>query len=73
MRCRLSRKPERFEVVYHLLSLKHNTRLRVKVETDEATPVPPSSGIYSTAGWFERECWDLFGVASRTTPIFAVS
>ena len=55
-------RPERFEVVYHLLSLRHNTRLRVKVQTDEATPVPTVSGVYSAAGWFEREVFDMYGV-----------
>ena len=53
---------ERFEVVYNLLSLKHNLRLCVKVTTDEATPVPSAVSVYSTANWFEREVWDLFGV-----------
>ncbi len=53
---------ERFEVVYHLLSLRHNLRLRVKVATDEDTPVPTVTSVYSTAGWFEREAWDLFGI-----------
>ena len=52
----------RFEVVYHLLSLTHNTRIRVKVDTDETTPVPSATGVYSSAGWFEREAWDLFGI-----------
>jgi NADH-quinone oxidoreductase subunit C len=61
-------KPERFEVVYNLLSLKHNWRLRVKVETDEATPVPSVTSIYSAAGWFERECWDLYGIAFSNNP-----
>ncbi|MDD5585576.1 MAG: NADH-quinone oxidoreductase subunit C [Alphaproteobacteria bacterium] len=55
-------RPERFEIVYHLLSLKHNARLRVKVQTDETLPVPSATGVYSAAGWFEREAWDLFGV-----------
>jgi NADH-quinone oxidoreductase subunit C len=55
-------RPERFEVVYQLLSLKHNKRVRVKVSTDEATPVPSVTGVYSSAGWYEREAWDLFGV-----------
>lgn len=55
-------RPERFEVVYNLLSLSRNKRLRVKVATDEATPVPTVISVYSTAGWFERECWDLYGV-----------
>jgi len=53
---------ERFEVVYNLLSLKHNVRVRVKVTTDESTPVPSVSQIYPAAGWFERECWDMYGV-----------
>lgn len=55
-------RPERFDVVYHLLSLSQNARLRVKVTTDEVTPVPSITSIFSTAGWFERECWDLYGV-----------
>ena len=42
----------RFEVVYHLLSLKHNQRLRVKLETDEATPVPSATGVHNGANWF---------------------
>jgi NADH-quinone oxidoreductase subunit C len=55
-------RPERFEVVYNLLSLHHNQRIRVKVTTDEETPVPSVSGVFSTANWFEREAWDLFGI-----------
>ena len=53
---------ERLEVVYNLLSLTHNRRIRLKVTTDELTPVPSATSIYSTAGWLERECWDLLGV-----------
>lgn len=53
---------ERFEIVYNLLSLKHNVRVRVKVTTDESTPVPSVSQVYPAAGWFERECWDMYGV-----------
>jgi NADH-quinone oxidoreductase subunit C len=53
---------QRFEVVYHLLSLKHNQRIRVKVSTDEDTPVPSVVEVFSVAGWFEREAWDLFGI-----------
>lgn len=55
-------KPERFEVVYNLLSLKHNRRIRIKLFTDEDTPVATASTVYSGANWFEREVWDLFGV-----------
>jgi NADH-quinone oxidoreductase subunit C len=53
---------KRFDVVYNLLSLRNNTRVRVKVATDEATPVPSVSSLYSSAGWFERETYDLYGV-----------
>jgi len=53
---------QRFEVVYNLLSIKHNRRIRLKVATDEASPVPSAVGIYSAAGWFEREAWDLYGI-----------
>ncbi|HZB90874.1 MAG TPA: NADH-quinone oxidoreductase subunit C [Stellaceae bacterium] len=55
-------RPERLELVYNLLSLKLNQRIRVKLTTDEATPVPSVTSVYSTAGWLEREAWDLFGV-----------
>ena len=61
-------RPERFEIVYQLLSLPHNVRLRVKIQTDEHTPVPTAVGVYSSAGWFEREVWDLFGVAFSGHP-----
>ncbi len=53
---------KRFEIVYNLLSLKQNLRLRIKVSTDENTPVPSVSSVYPTAAWFERECWDMYGV-----------
>jgi len=53
---------ERFEVVYNLLSLKLNRRIRVKVATDENQPVPSVTGVFSSANWYERETWDLFGV-----------
>ena len=53
---------KRFDVVYNLLSLKNNQRIRVKVATDESTPVPSAAPVYSAAGWFERETYDLYGV-----------
>ena len=53
---------ERFEVVYNLLSLKHNQRVRVKLTTTEDDPVPSVAGVFKTANWFEREAWDMFGV-----------
>ena len=55
-------RPQRFEVVYNLLSIHNNHRIRVKLAADEATAVPSATGLYSTAGWFEREAWDLFGI-----------
>jgi NADH-quinone oxidoreductase subunit C len=55
-------RPERFDVVYNLLSLRHNLRVRLKVSTDEQTPVPSATAVYSAADWFEREAWDLFGI-----------
>ena len=54
--------PDRFEVVYALLSLRHNRRVLVKVLTDEDTPVPSVTGVFSSAGWFEREVWDMYGI-----------
>lgn len=61
-------RPERFEVIYHLLSLKHNGRVRVKVQTDESSSVPTVTGVYSSAGWFERETWDMYGVLFHGHP-----
>ncbi len=55
-------RPERFEVVYHLLSLTKNRRIRVKVSTDEATPVPSVTSLWPVAGWLEREVFDMYGV-----------
>ena len=58
----------RFEVVYNLLSLRHNCRIRVKLAADEATAVPSVSAIYSAAGWYEREAWDLYGIVFADHP-----
>jgi NADH-quinone oxidoreductase subunit C len=55
-------RPERFEVVYHLLSLTKNHRIRVRVSTDEETPVPSITSLWPVAGWLEREIFDLYGV-----------
>ena len=55
-------RPERFEVCYHLLSVTKNHRLRVKVQTDENTPVPSITGVWPVAGWLEREVFDMYGV-----------
>jgi len=59
---------QRFDVVYHLLSLHHNMRIRVKVHTDELTPVPSVVSVYPTAGWFEREAWDMYGILFEGHP-----
>ena len=53
---------ERFEVVYHLLSVTKNHRLRVKVLTDEVKAVPSVTGLWPVAGWLEREVFDMYGV-----------
>jgi len=53
---------KRFDVVTHLLSPKHNRRIRLKVATDEMTPVASLTAVYPAANWFEREAYDLFGV-----------
>ena len=53
---------KRYGVVYNLLSLTLNLRIRVKVLTDDETPVPTSTGLFSSANWFEREVWDMYGV-----------
>jgi len=53
---------KRFDVVYHLLSPYQNLRIRVKVRTDEDTPVPSATAVYPGADWFERETYDLYGV-----------
>ncbi len=52
----------RFDVVYNLLSLKLNQRIRVKVPVDEGAPVPSVTSVFSSANWFEREAWDLYGI-----------
>jgi len=53
---------ERFEVVYNLLSLKLNQRVRVKLRADESHPVPSITSVFSAANWYEREAWDLYGI-----------
>jgi len=59
---------KRFEVVYNLLSLSKNRRIRVKLLVDEVTSVPSVVDVYPTAGWFEREVWDMYGVAFEGNP-----
>ncbi len=52
----------RFDVVYHLLSVGNNLRIRLKVSIDGEGSVPSITTLYNTAGWFEREVWDLYGI-----------
>ncbi len=59
---------ERFEVVYHLLSVTRNHRLHVRVATDEATPVPTIVPVWPNAGWLEREVFDMYGVLFAGNP-----
>ena len=61
-------RPKRFEVVYNLLSLVHNQRIRIKVEADDNTPVPSITGLHNSANWFEREIWDMYGVMFSDHP-----
>ena len=53
---------QRFEVVYHLLSMNKNQRLRLVVSTDEDTPVPTVTSVFPNADWYEREAFDMFGI-----------
>ena len=59
---------ERLEVNWHLLSLTHNRRIRVKVMTDEVKPVPSVTSLWPNAGWLEREVWDCYGVLFEGNP-----
>ena len=61
-------RPERFEVVYCLLSLTRNHRLRIHVATDEKTPVPSVTSLWPVAGWLEREVYDMYGVGFAGNP-----
>jgi len=61
-------RPERFEVVYCLLSLTKNHRVRIHVTTDETTPVPSVTSLWPVAGWLEREVFDMYGVGFAGNP-----
>ncbi|MGH1352482.1 MAG: NADH-quinone oxidoreductase subunit C [Methyloligellaceae bacterium] len=61
-------RPKRFDVVYHLLSPRQNQRIRVKVETDEATGVPSVVELFPAANWFEREAYDMYGILFTEHP-----
>lgn len=58
----------RFEVVYNLLSLRYNARIRVKTYTDEMTPLDSCNDVHKAANWYEREIWDMFGVFFSNHP-----
>lgn len=59
---------QRFEVVYHLLSMTHNTRVRIKITTDEDTPISSACALWPAADWFEREAFDMFGILFSDHP-----
>jgi NADH-quinone oxidoreductase subunit C len=59
---------KRFDVVYHLLSLARNQRIRVKLETDESTPVASVVPLFPAANWFEREAFDMYGLTFADHP-----
>jgi len=58
----------RFHVVYHLLSYRHNQRVRLQVVTSEEDPVPSVVKLFSSADWYERETWDMFGITFSDHP-----
>ena len=53
----------RFDVVYHMLSMAHNMRIRIKITTDEATPVPSITSLFPNVDWYEREAFDMYGIS----------
>ncbi|MFT5775294.1 NADH-quinone oxidoreductase subunit C [Hyphomonas sp.] len=59
---------DRFEVVYHLLSMRMNHRIRVRIRTDEETPVPSATVLWPAANWFEREAFDMYGIQFSDHP-----
>jgi len=62
------KREKRFDLVYHLLSLGNNHRIRVKVQTDEQATVPSIAGIHPAANWFEREAFDMYGITFADHP-----
>ena len=57
-----------FQIVYNLLSLRYNSRIRVKTYTDELTPIDSVTSVFAAANWYEREIWDMFGVFFTNHP-----
>jgi len=65
----LNRKDERFEVVYHFYSLKHNGRLRIKIPvSEEDCRLDSMDSLWKTVNWYEREIWDLYGIKFNGHP-----
>lgn len=63
-------KKTRFEIVYNLLSIRFNTRLKIKLNVNELQTLSSVTSIYKTAGWLEREAWDMFGIFFQIIPIY---
>ncbi|XP_032520207.2 NADH dehydrogenase [ubiquinone] iron-sulfur protein 3, mitochondrial [Danaus plexippus] len=61
-------RPYRFEIIYNLLSLRYNARIRVKTYTDELTPIDSACEVFKAANWYEREIWDMYGVFFANHP-----
>lgn len=61
-------RPKRFDVVYHLLSLTRNVRIRVKVQAGDGESIASITPVYPAAGWFEREAFDMYGIAFDNHP-----
>ncbi|VVD02840.1 NADH dehydrogenase [ubiquinone] iron-sulfur protein 3, mitochondrial [Leptidea sinapis] len=61
-------RPNRFEIIYNLLSLRYNARVRVKTYTDELTPIDSACEVFKAANWYEREIWDMYGVFFANHP-----
>lgn len=61
-------RPERFEVVYCLLSMRQNSRVRIKIAIEEDQIVPTVTDVFSVAGWLEREAWDMYGILFAGNP-----
>lgn len=61
-------RPHRFEIIYNLLSLRYNSRIRVKTYTDELTPLDSTCDVFKASNWYEREIWDMFGVYFANHP-----
>lgn len=58
----------RFQIIYNILSLRYNSRIRVKTYTDELTPIDSVNGVFKAANWYEREIWDMYGVFFANHP-----